>query len=136
MEPNSICRKIKKVNFLCSNDNNPLMIVKNGNEAGQMDGSENIGIGTEIPNVKGARIRIDSPDGAHILDPRAHGAALYIESKGAPLFLNGTRQLTFLNPTSSNVSVGMRDSRFPLHVNGVNGDIVMIRGFHIESGVQ
>jgi hypothetical protein len=112
----------KKVNFVGTTDDNPLVISTNGKEAVHIDQSGNVAIGTQIPqvklHVKGNRIRLESSDASHTLDLRADGAALDIESNGAPLWLNGTKQPTFLNPNGGNVGIGTIDPKVPLHVKG------------------
>ena len=59
-------------NFLGTNDNKPLVIKTNGNEALRIDDTGNAGIGTVMPQVrlpaKGNRIRLESADGSRMLD--------------------------------------------------------------------
>jgi hypothetical protein len=56
----------KKMNFLGTTDDNPLVIATNGNEAVHIDQSGKVGIATEMPQVKlhviGDRIRLESAD--------------------------------------------------------------------------
>jgi len=104
----------KRVNFLGTTDDNPLVISTNGKDAVHIDQSGKVGIGVDRPRVQlhvmGDRIRLESSDEftdvTRRLDIRADGSALDIETKGAPLFVNGTKEQTLLNPFGGNVGVG------------------------------
>jgi hypothetical protein len=126
----------RSTNFLGTTDDNPLVIATNGKEAVHIDQSGNVGLGTNEPgvklHVKGDRIRLQSVDNSRILDIRADGSALDIGSNGAPLFINGTKESTFLNPNGGNVGVGMVNPKYPLDINGItnikNGSLFVDNG--------
>jgi hypothetical protein len=67
---------------------------------GGMDVTGSVGIGTASPQVKlharGNRIRIDN-GGGHILNLRADGAALDLESTGADLYINNNLPVRIRN---------------------------------------
>jgi len=113
----------KKVNFLGTTDDNPLVISTNGNEAVHIDQSGKVGIGTEMPQVKlhviGDQIRLESSDGARVLYIASDIRGLDIMSQGAPLFVNGASgEPTLLNPLGGNVGIGTFESNVKLHVKG------------------
>jgi hypothetical protein len=113
----------KKVNFLGTTDDNPLVIATNGNEAVHIDQSGKVGIGTEMPQVKlhviGDQIRLESAGGSRVLYIATDIRGLDIMSQGAPLFVNGASgEPTLLNPLNGNVGIGTFESSVKLHVKG------------------
>jgi hypothetical protein len=108
--------------FLGTTDAEPLIIKTNGAEAARFDIAGKVGIGKQVPQVRlhvqGDRIRLESADGLRVVDLRADGAALDLQSTNAPLFINGPGQPTFLNPNGGNVGIGTIQPRTPLHVEG------------------
>src|SRR5438128_264935 len=90
------------VDFLGTTDKHALVLRTAAAEHARLEVNGNFGVGTPAPvvrlHVKGDRVRLDSVDGARAIEMRADGAALDLQSAGAPLYVNATTQPTFLNP--------------------------------------
>ena len=80
----------------------------------------NVGIGTSDPaarlHVLGDRIRLEN--GNKVLDLRADGGAVDIQSANHPLYINSTGQPTYINLNAGNVGIGTTNPQAKLDVAG------------------